>query len=133
MLHCVQDTIHSFDSNADFTIQAATEPEHWLEQQLAYEKELQDKSEEMRILHERIQELESASLRGGISADWENPMGQATGILRLKRELAQRHRLLKQAEAHMVEQMRELEVTIATERVEIARQRQTVERMKDEL
>ena len=104
----------------------------WLERQREYEMLLEEKSEVIRNLHQKIQELqenpgsrESAPVSVGI--------GQAEEILRLKRELEEQRRQLQLDEEDMMSQLRQMEMLMAKERAEMARQRQEMNRLQTEL
>ncbi len=111
--------------------------EVWVERQREYEMLLEEKSEVIRCLHQKIQDAqESVSLgdappaSSGASA---TRLGQAEEILRLKRELDEQRKQLEQDEEDMMGQMRQMEITMAKERAEMARQRQEVQRQQSDL
>ncbi|MBV9463897.1 MAG: hypothetical protein JO317_06675 [Verrucomicrobiae bacterium] len=104
----------------------------WLERQHEYEMLLEEKSEVIRSLHQKVQELqENAGPRDNGSTGAN--MGQAEEILRLKREMDEQRRQLDQDEADMMEQLRKMEMTMAKERAEMSRQRQEISRLQADL
>ena len=119
--------------------------ELWQERQREYEMLLEEKSEVIRGLHQRIQDMAdcvslgdgpapapsvSATKLGQVSS---TKLGQAEEILRLKRELEEQKKQLEQDEEDMVAQMRQMEMQMAKERAEMARQRQEMQRMQADL
>jgi hypothetical protein len=115
--------------------------ELWLERQREYEVLLEEKSEVIRGLHQKIQDAQQAqeSAIGGESAPAGGAscsgtrLGQAEEILRLKRELEEQRRQLEQDEQDMMAQMRQMEMTMAKERAGLARQQQEVQRLQADL
>ena len=112
--------------------------ELWLERQREYEMLLEEKSDVIRHLHQKIQEAQESAI-GGESAPTNNTncsgtrLGQAEEILRLKREMDDQRRQLERDEKEMMSQMRQMELTMAKERAEMARQRQEVQRLQADL
>lgn len=114
---------------------------HWQERQKEYESLLEEKSEVIRSLHLKVQELEEtvnlgeapASISASSASVSGSRLGQAAEILRLKRELEEQRQQVKQDEEDMMKQMREMELTMARERAELARQRQELQRLKADL
>jgi hypothetical protein len=110
--------------------------ELWLERQREYEILLEEKSEVIRGLHQKLQESQESAIgspppvTAGASS---TRVGQAEEILRLKRELEEQRRQLEQDEEDMMAQMRQMEMTMAKERANMARQRQEVERLQSDL
>lgn len=112
----------------------------WLERQKEYESLLEEKSEVIRTLHLKIQELQESVGLGDAPPESQPPtsvsssrLGQAEEILRLKRELEEQRQQLEQDEQDMMAQMRQMEMTMARERAEMARQRQEVQRLQSDL
>jgi DNA repair exonuclease SbcCD ATPase subunit len=112
--------------------------QQWLERQREYEMLLEEKSEVIRSLHLKMQEMQESAI-GGEAAPVSTVtasgtrLGQAEEILRLKRELESQRRQLEQDEQDMMNQMRQMEMTLAKERAEMARQRQEVTRLQADL
>ncbi len=111
--------------------------ELWVERQRAYEALMEEKSEVIRGLHQKIQEMQESVDLGEAPAPAPmasaTRLGQAEEILRLKRELEEQRRQLEQDEEDMMTQMRQMEMAMAKERAEMARQRQEAQRLKAEL
>jgi hypothetical protein len=110
----------------------------WRERQREYEMLLEEKSEVIRGLHQKLQEAEeSVNLAGGPaptpSVSNISRVGQAEEILNLKREMEEQRKQLDQDEQDMMAQMRQMEMQMAKERAEMARQRQEVARLQAEL
>ena len=120
------------------TLGSAQDEDHWLEKMREYEMLLEEKSEVIRSLHQKIHEIQESALVGD-SGSGSSPnvsgvgLGQAEEILRLKREMEEQRRQLEQDEKDMMGQMRQMEITMAKERAEMARQRQEVQRLQAEL
>jgi hypothetical protein len=117
---------------------SAPDEEVWLERMREYEMLLEEKSEVIRSLHQKIQEAQESVL-GGDSGPASSAhvsgtgLGQAEEILRLKREMEDQRRQLEQDEEDMMGQMRQMEMTMAKERADMARQRQEVQRLQADL
>lgn len=105
----------------------------WRERQHEYEMLLEEKSEVIRGLHLKIQEMQESSIGGGDATPSGTKLAQAEEILRLKRELDDQRRQLETDEQDMMEQMRQMELTMAKERAEMARQRQEIQRLQAEI
>lgn len=115
---------------------AGQDEEQWLERQREYETLLEEKSEVIRNLHLKMQEMQESAIdtvpaNGPGSSGTRG--GQAEEILRLKRELDAQRRQLEQDEQDMMAQMRQMEIAMAKERAEMARQRQEVTRLQADL
>jgi hypothetical protein len=118
--------------------------ELWQERQREYELLVEEKSEVIRALHQKIQELQEqqeSAIGGPVPASPSHSsnlgsstrLGQAEEILRLKREIEDQRKQLEQDEKDMMSQMRQMEMTMARERAEMARQRQEVQRIQADL
>jgi len=109
----------------------------WQDRQREYEMLLEEKSEVIRSLHQRIQEMqESVSFADSPPSSPGSSsigVGQAEEILRLKRELEEQRRQVEQDECDMMAQMRSMEMQMARERAEMARQRQEIQRLQSDL
>jgi hypothetical protein len=104
----------------------------WLERQREYEMLLEEKSEVIRSLHQKIQEMQE-SANFGDHAPPTAPTGNSQDIVRLKREMDEQRGLLKQDEEDVMGQLRQMELTMAKERAEMARQRQEMSRLQADL
>ena len=122
-------------------LQSGQNDDEWLERQREYEMLLEEKSEVIRSLHQRIQELQEAqeSAIGGSAPSSSSTnisgsrLGQAEEILRLKGDMEEQRLQLEQDEEEMMEQMRQMEMAMAKERAELARQRQEMQRLQADL
>jgi len=102
------------------------EMEHaWLDSQREYETLLEEKSEVIRGLHQKIQELQSAG-----SAQTET--AQPDELLAIQQQLEDERKRLEQDEESLMVQMREMELSMAKERAEMARQRNELQRLQAE-
>ena len=113
--------------------------ELWQERQREYEMLLEEKSEVIRGLHQKIQEMQESVDIGGAPAPMPAPtpsgtrLGQAEEILRLKRDMEEQRKQLEQDERDMMDQMRQMELQMAKERAEMARQKQEMQRLQADL
>jgi hypothetical protein len=111
----------------------------WRERQREYEMLLEEKSDVIRNLHQKMQEMQESAIGGCVSPAASSAsvsgtrLGQAEEILRLKREMEDQRRQLEQDEEEMMGQMRQMELTMARERAEMARQRQEMQRLQNDL
>jgi chromosome segregation ATPase len=101
----------------------------WAEQQKEYEALLEEKSEVIRSLHQKIQELRE----GGAV---ERPAGepaQSGEIEDLKARLEAEREQLRQDEETLMQQMTQMEMTMSRERAEMARQRNELQRLYSDI
>ena len=112
----------------------------WAERQMEYESLLEEKSELIRSLHLKVQELEQR-------APATPPTPKEEELIKLneelerercqleqeRRELEEDLRQFKEDEQMMIKQMREMEVQMARERAELARQRTDTQRLLDDI
>lgn len=109
----------------------------WRERQREYEMLLEEKSEVIRTLHQKLQDAEEsvnlAEAPAPMPGVSNSRIGQAEEILNLKREMEDQRKQLEQDEEDMMAQMRQMELQMAKERAEMARQRQDVARLQAEL
>jgi hypothetical protein len=109
--------------------------ERWAERQREYESLLEEKSEVIRSLHQKIAELReratSAPVQDIIESNEPTPDRQE--LLRLKRDLEQERQQMATDEESMMAQMRVMEMALAKDRAELARQRAEVQRLQGDL
>jgi DNA repair exonuclease SbcCD ATPase subunit len=116
------------------------------EQLREYEALLEEKSETIRQLHQHVEEIQTAltdaESRLAESAEQEETAGRraANGpapreeeLLALSEELERERRQLQEDEQTLMDQMREMEVCMARERAELARQRNDLQRLQAEV
>src|SRR5262245_43835186 len=103
----------------------------WEERAREYEGLLEEKSELIRNLHLRIQELEEA--QPAEPAKPRGPLPREDELLTLSEELERERRQLREDEESLMEQMRQMEVQMAKERAEMARQRTDLSRLQNDL
>jgi chromosome segregation ATPase len=108
-----------------------------------YEALLEEKTEVIRGLHEQIQELETAlaaneQARVAAAAQPQHrhnqgPAPREEELLALSEELERERRQLQEDEQSVMDQMRQMEVSMAKERAEMARQRSELLRLQSEI
>lgn len=100
--------------------------ESWLERQREYEALLEEKSEVIRDLHHKIQELQEG---GGRRCD----VAEQDELMELKQQLEKERQQLQEDEDALMDQMREMELSMSRERAEMARQRNELQRLQTDL
>jgi chromosome segregation ATPase len=109
--------------------------ERWAERQREYESLLEEKSEVIRGLHQKVADLRerasSAPAPGPV--DKGEPTPDRQELLRLKRELEQERAQMARDEESMMAQMRQMEMALAKDRADLARQRVEVQRLQGDL
>src|SRR6516165_8980498 len=111
------------------------------EQQSYYEKCLEEKSEVIRELHQRVKEAQAQSTyeEAQAPAAGEAPAGTAGAtpreeeLIALSEELEEERKQLKEDEATLMQQMSAMELTMSRERAELARQRSELLRLQNEI
>ncbi len=112
-------------------LQRPESEEEWVERQREYEAMLEEKSEVIRNLHQKVQELREAaggSPRGGPA----NP-GESQELAALRRQLEEQRAQLEDDEQALETQMRQMEMSMSRERAELARQRTELTRLHNDL
>lgn len=104
--------------------------EGWAERQREYEALLEEKSEVIRGLHQKIRELQERPSAAPTAAGATPAAGD---LQRMQEELEEQRRQLQEDEEAMVTQLREMEMSLSRDRAELARQRQEVQRLQNEL
>jgi chromosome segregation ATPase len=97
----------------------------WSERQKEFEALLEEKSEVIRSLHLRIQELQDTQA-GPAEVDMSESQ-------LLQKEMADQRRQLEEDEESLMQQMRQMEMAMSKDRAELARQRNEVQRLHNEL
>jgi hypothetical protein len=106
----------------------------WVDRQKEYESLLEEKSEVIRTLHMKIQELQEAA-----AAPRPKPAAPAAAVpkeeelIRLKQELEDQRRQVTEDEETLMAQMRQMEMSLSKDRAELARQRQELIRLQAEV
>jgi hypothetical protein len=102
----------------------------WAVQQHDNERMLEEKSDVIRELHVKIQELQSQ-----LQSRPVNPAAtpREEELLALSEELEQERNQLKEDEESLMQQMREMEVQMSRERADLARQRNELQRLHSEI
>jgi chromosome segregation ATPase len=105
--------------------------EAWAEQQREYEALLEEKSEVIRTLHQKIQEMRE----GGEPTGRALPGGGAASqdLQAQQRQLEQQRAQLEEDEQALEQQMRQMEMAMSRERAELARQRNELQRLHNDL
>jgi myosin heavy subunit len=104
---------------------SATAEAESLEQRGEYEKLLEEKSEVIRALHLKIQELQQAPPAAAPAEKLSD-----AAATRMRQELEEQRRQLEEDEAAMMEQMRTMELALAKDRAELARMRTELQRQQ---
>jgi hypothetical protein len=97
------------------------------EQQAEFERILEEKSELIRTLHRKVQELQDRPAAAVANAPREEE------LMALSEELERERRQLKEDEESLMEQMGQMEVQMSRERAELARQRSELQRLQSEI
>ena len=100
----------------------------WEERQREYEALLEEKSEVIRALHLKIQELQQGARRPP-----DAPVPREEQLFQLQEQLEEHRKQLAEDEESLMAQMRQMEMAMAKDRAELARQRQEVQRLQAEL
>ncbi len=118
--------------------QPAADGEEWKDQQAEYEALLEEKSEVIRALHLKIQELRDGAASHGAAPAPASARGSVEpanqqDLLQLRQELEERRQQLEEDEEALMQQMKQMEVSMAKERAELARQRTELQRLHNDL
>jgi myosin heavy subunit len=97
----------------------------WEERQKEYEALLEEKSEVIRELHLKVQELQE----GGSTA---SPTDRGD-IARMKKDMEEQRRQLEDDEEALMQQMRQMEMAMSKDRAELARQRNEIQHLHNQL
>jgi DNA repair exonuclease SbcCD ATPase subunit len=99
-----------------------------------YDLLLEEKTETIRQLHERLEEAETQALGAHSHAAKSGaPAPREDELLALSEELERERRQLQEDEQSLMEQMRQMEMAMARERAEMARQRNDLQRLFGEI
>jgi chromosome segregation ATPase len=109
-------------------VATATSEDNWPDRQKEYEALLEEKSEVIRGLHLKLQEVQEGARRAP-----DEPVPKEEELRQLKQELEEHKRQLQEDEESLMAQMREMELALSKDRAELARQRQEVQRLQSEL
>lgn len=116
---------------------AGTRPDDWSEQEREHTRMLEEKTDVIRELHLKIQELQKAVPEKSQPQSQVETPGEAADLCALSDELENERNQLKEDEKSLMQQMRTMEVQMSRERAEMARQRVDIERLhqvvRDEL
>ena len=104
----------------------------WSEQQKGYEALLEEKSEVIRALHQKIQELRGGGVVGPVDGTGGEPP-QLSDLEQLRAQLEAERDQLRQDEEALMQQMTQMEMTMSRERAEMARQRNELQRLHSEI
>jgi hypothetical protein len=105
----------------------------WAERQHEYEMLLEEKSEVIRTLHQKIRDLHQSAPAQPAAPTLPANVPEAHELVQLKDELDQQRRQLEEDEEAMMAQLREMEMALSRDRAELARQRQEVQRLQADL
>jgi hypothetical protein len=104
--------------------------------QREYESLLEEKTEVIRTLHQKNNELRAQAVKtaAGLPEDASNSqLVDRQELQRLNVELAEQRRQQKEDEDSMMGQLRQMEMSLAKDRAELARQRVDMERLHNEI
>jgi hypothetical protein len=116
--------------NAELKVRVEEMEQAGLDSQREYENLLEEKSEVIRGLHQKIQELQGSGTGTGTGP---RETAQEDELLSIQKELEVERQRLQQDEESLMVQMREMELSMAKERAELARQRTELQRLQAEL
>jgi hypothetical protein len=119
------DLRNRLDQNEQLLHAAVASEEVWLERQKEYEVLLEEKSDVIRSLHQKIQELQEGS-------EGQN-LARADQLVVFKKELDARQAQLQEDEKSLVNQMRTMEMALSRDRAELARQRNDILRLQSDV
>jgi chromosome segregation ATPase len=102
--------------------------EEWAERQQEYEALLDEKSEVIRSLHLKLQEVQEGARRSP-----DEPIPKEEELIQLKQALEEQQHQLREDEEALLGQMRQMEMALSKDRAELARQRQEVQRLQADL
>lgn len=113
--------------------EAAYQEATWQERLKEYENLLEEKSEVIRDLHLRLQEVQESQQAAPSSAGRSGRDVEDDEIRAMKAELEEARRQLQEDEDTMMRQMREMEMALARDRAELSRQRNEIQRVQADL
>jgi hypothetical protein len=126
----LRDLVAELERHLEALTSQGNDPHVLAAQQKELEALLDEKSEIIRELYVKIQELEG-ELK---SRDIPRPViPEEDELLRMQEELERERKQLQEDESSMMQQMREMEVQMARERAEMARQRTDLQRLHGEI
>lgn len=138
-----QEVIRLLSENAELRAQLEAlirAEQSWVAQQQEYESLLEEKSEVIRTLHQKLQELESRPAAAPLIPREEELLALSDELERERCQLQQERRQLeeelmqlKEDEEALMKQMREMEVQMSRERAELARQRNELQRLNADI
>jgi hypothetical protein len=102
----------------------------WAERQREYENLLEEKSEVIRTLHQKVQELQEA---GDAPAPSSSGGAEAHDLKELRQQVAEERQQLQADEEAMMKQMQQMELAMSRERADLARQRAELQRLHADL
>lgn len=112
----------------------------WEERQREYDSLLEEKSEVIRALHQKVQELQARTpvaqltpKEGELIALSDELERERCQLEQDRRQLEDERAQLKEDEKMMMQQMREMELQMARERADLARQRNELQRLHNEV
>jgi hypothetical protein len=102
----------------------------WAERQSEYEALLEEKSEVIRALHQKLQEHRDDGTEG---SGRRGELPQQGELVELKAQLDAQREQLCDDEAALMQQMTQMEMTMSKERAELARQRAELQRLHSDI
>jgi chromosome segregation ATPase len=108
--------------------------DRWTERVREYEALLDEKSEVIRNLHQKVNDLrEQAARDDSDEAQIADQPPDRQELLRLQRDLETQRRQIQEDEEAMMQQLRQMEMALAKDRADLARQRAELQRLHGEL
>lgn len=105
----------------------------WQERLKEYENLLEEKSEVIRDLHLRLQEMQEVQEHQPVASPKRSAAVEDDELRAMKAELLEARRQLEEDEEAMMRQMREMEMALARDRAELSRQRNEIQRVQADL
>ena len=99
-----------------------------------YEQIIDEKTEVIRLLHRQLEEAKAGlDEQANQPASRKGPAPREDDLLSLSEELERERRQLQEDESTLMDQMRQMEMSMARERAEMARQRNDLQRLFGEI
>jgi len=109
--------------------------DRWTERQREYERLIEEKSEVIRTLYQKNAELRERAIQSeaAIADVPEGKLQERQELIKLQRELEQQRRQLHDDEEVMIAQLRDMELALAKDRAELARQGADIQRLQSDV
>jgi chromosome segregation ATPase len=116
-------------------VSESSTPAPWEDRQREYESLLEEKSEVIRALHQKIQELQELQEEGDATHHARDARNNADmdEVEQLKAKLEDERQRLRDDEEALMVQMRDMEMAMARDRAELSRQRAELQRIHGDI